>query len=104
MRGNGRYNQGCVMLFAGNKVNEAAVKESAQPDDVVEPPIEAQRNTEAPAENKRWLVFFAVPVTIVTALALHWFAARQEPPGETHLYTCLLSGLLVASIVAVALQ
>ena len=41
---------------------------------------------------------------VAIALALHWFAAKNEPPGETLLYTCFLSGLLVAAVLAAALQ
>ena len=93
------------MLFARDKVNEVApLKESAQPSNVVAPPTGAQKKHEPPVEKRRWQIFFTVPLTIVTALAVHWLASRQEPPGETHLYTYLLSGLLVVSIVAVALQ
>jgi NitT/TauT family transport system permease protein len=38
------------------------------------------------------------------ALAAHAFAARQEPPGETHLYACFLSGLFAVALGAAALQ
>lgn len=105
MRGEPGYCEHRVMLFAGNKVKDAAeVKESAQACDVVEPPIGAQKNIEAPTGNGWWQTLFVVPLAIAIALALHRFAARQEPPAETHLYNYFLSGLLVASIVAVALQ
>ena len=93
------------MLFARDKVNEVApLKESAQPSNVVEPPTGAQEKNESPVEKRWWQIFFTVPLAIATALAVHRLAARQEPPGETHLYTYLLCGLLVVSIVAVALQ
>jgi NitT/TauT family transport system permease protein len=52
----------------------------------------------------RWQNLLALPVAVAIALALHWFAAKKEPPGETLLYTYFLSGLLFATVLAAALQ
>ncbi|MBV9999212.1 MAG: ABC transporter permease subunit [Verrucomicrobia bacterium] len=58
-----------------------------------------------PAASKApWQMLAAVPLATVVALAVHVFAARQEPPDETRLYAGFLSGLLAAAVVAAALQ
>ena len=56
------------------------------------------------AAKTRWQILFAVPLAVAIALAVHWFAGNKEPPGETHLYTYFLGGLLVAAVAAAALQ
>ena len=52
----------------------------------------------------QWQTLFAVPLAVAVALVIHWFAAKKEPPGETHLYTYFLSGLLVAAVLAAAVK
>jgi NitT/TauT family transport system permease protein len=64
----------------------------------------AQEGGKPLARGQRWRNLAAVPVAVAIALAVHWFAARTEPSSETHLYTYFLSGLLIAAIVAAALQ
>jgi NitT/TauT family transport system permease protein len=55
-------------------------------------------------EKMRWQTLLAVPLAAVIALALHWFAGQKEPPGETHLYSYFLTGLLATSVATAALQ
>ena len=86
-----------VMLFSRNKVKELPnVGERTQ--------AGFQAGNKPTVERTRWLTLLAVPVAVAIALALHWFAAKKEPPGETLLYTCFLSGLLFAAVLAVALH
>jgi NitT/TauT family transport system permease protein len=80
------------------------IKERDQAPGAVERTIGAQQVSEPFAGAKRWRTLFAVPAAVVIALIVHWFAARNEPLAETHLYTYLLGGLFIAGIVAAALQ
>jgi NitT/TauT family transport system permease protein len=56
------------------------------------------------AENARWQTLLAVPLAAAVALVLHWFGSRNEPPGQTLLYTYFLSGLFLAAVGAAFLQ
>jgi NitT/TauT family transport system permease protein len=105
MRGKPGGCEHCFMLFRGNKVNEAAeVKESDQLTDAIGPPGDSGENAGPPTWSRRWLVIAVVPTVIAMALAVHWFSAKKEPPGETELYTYFLSGLLLASVTGLAIQ
>src|ERR1700722_8711873 len=93
-----------VMLFSRNKVKELPnVGERTQVGSAVKRPAGFQAGNKPTVERTRWLTLLAVPVAVAIALALHWFAAKKEPPGETLLYTCFLSGLLFAAVLAAAL-
>lgn len=93
------------MLFSGYKVNEAEeAKESGHYGNAVQPPVDTVENAGSPVRNSWWPVFAAVPSAIVIALFVHWFAAKQEPPGETELYTYFLVSLLFVSVAGLALQ
>jgi NitT/TauT family transport system permease protein len=93
-------------LFYRNKVKELAnVNDRPRSGDVI------KRLAGAPQEGDKrfspqtqWQTLFAVPLAVAVALVIHWFAAKKEPPGETHLYTYFLSGLLVAAVLAAAVQ
>ena len=61
-------------------------------------------SAERSARKVGWPTLLAVPIAGVIALALHEFAAANESPAQALLYTYFLSGLLIASVVAVALQ
>ena len=49
-------------------------------------------------------VLLPIPIAVALAFAVHWFAAKDELPSETHLYTKFLSYALVAALVAVGVQ
>ena len=63
-----------------------------------------QKRDERPAEKVPWGILLAVPVAGVVALGLHLFAAANEPPAEAFLYTYCLTGLLIATVIAAAIQ
>jgi NitT/TauT family transport system permease protein len=50
------------------------------------------------------LTLVALPLTVVVALAVHWFVSKKEPLVETHLYTVLLRSVLGIAILAVPAQ
>jgi NitT/TauT family transport system permease protein len=93
-------------LFYRNKVKELAnVSDRPRSGYVI------KRLAGAPQEGDKrfspqtqWQTLFAVPLAVAVALVIHWFAAKKEPPGETHLYTYFLSGLLVAAVLAAAVK
>ena len=64
----------------------------------------AQERSTRFAAKTRWQTLIAVPLAVAIALALHWFAAKKEPPDETRLYGYFLTGLLAAGIAAATLQ
>ncbi len=80
------------------------VKEDAQAGGVFKRTAGSPDGSEANTAKMRWQIVAAVPLAVIIALVLHWFAARKEPPTETFLYAGFLGGLLVASISAAALQ
>jgi NitT/TauT family transport system permease protein len=82
----------------------ADVSERPQAGGVTKRPTAVREGDEPIAAQTRWQPLFAVPLVVAIALALHWFAAKKEPPGETLLYIYFLSGLLVAALLAAALQ
>jgi NitT/TauT family transport system permease protein len=94
------------VLFYRNKVKELAnVNDRPRSGYVI------KRLAGAPQEGDKrfspqtqWQTLFAVPLAVAVALVIHWFAAKKEPPGETHLYTYFLSGLLVAAVLAAAVK
>jgi NitT/TauT family transport system permease protein len=93
------------VLFPRNKVKEVAhFSERAQAGGMVKRSAGVQEGNEPIAAQKRWQTLLAVPLAVGIALALHWLAAKKEPPDETLLYTYFLSGLLVAALLAAALQ
>jgi NitT/TauT family transport system permease protein len=93
------------VLFSSNKVKELAdVNGRPEGSGVTKRSPNAQVGGRRFAEKARWQTLFAVPLTVAIALALHWFAAKKEPPGETWLYGCFLSGLLAAGVIAASLQ
>jgi NitT/TauT family transport system permease protein len=51
-----------------------------------------------------WIARLALPVALLVALAVHWFAAKHELENETQLYTRFLCGALGSSVVALGLQ
>jgi NitT/TauT family transport system permease protein len=105
VRGDPGHFESRVVLFARNKVNELAEAKSAlEASSAIKRPFGTQEESEPFAVKTRWQILLAVPLAVGIALALHWFAAKKEPPGETHLYTYFLSGLLVAAVGAAALQ
>ena len=57
-----------------------------------------------PAEKVGRLTLLALPFAAVIALGLHWFAGANEAPAEALLYTYFLSGLLIATVIAIAVQ
>ena len=63
-----------------------------------------QKRDERPAEKVPAGILLAVPGAGVVALGLHLFAAANQPPPEALLYTYFLSGLLIATVVAAAIQ
>jgi NitT/TauT family transport system permease protein len=63
-----------------------------------------QKRDERPAEKVPGGTLLAVPGAGVVALGLHLFASANEPPAEALLYTYFLSGLLIATVVAAAIQ
>jgi NitT/TauT family transport system permease protein len=56
------------------------------------------------AEKLRWSTLLAMPFTGAVALALHGFATASQSPAEALLYTYFLSGLLIAALIAIAVQ
>jgi NitT/TauT family transport system permease protein len=93
------------MLFVRSKVNEIAdVKERAQASGVIKRLPGTHEGSEPQARKIGWQSLFAVPITVAIALILHWFAAKNEPLGETRLYGYFLGTLLVTAICAAVLQ
>ena len=82
----------------------AHFSERAQAGGMVKRSAGVQEGNEPIAAQTRWQTLLAVPLAVGIALALHRFAAKKEPPDETLLYTYFLSGLLVAALLAAALQ
>ena len=85
-----------------NKLEE--VKEVAQAGGVLKRTAGSLDGRGPNTAKMRWRIVAAVPLAVIIALGVHWFAARKEPPAETFLYTVFLAGLLVAFISAAALQ
>jgi NitT/TauT family transport system permease protein len=93
------------VLFTGREVKELAdANEQAQASSVTQRSPGPQKRDERPAEKVPWGTLLAVPAAGVVALGLHLFAAANEPPAEALLYTYFLSGLLIATVVAAAIQ
>jgi NitT/TauT family transport system permease protein len=93
------------LLFSSNQVKETA-DSKGRPEGkcaTKRPADPLDRGTRF-AGKTRWRTVIAVPLAVIVALALHWLAAKNEPPGETRLYGYFLTGLLAASITAAALQ
>jgi len=108
MRGKLGKGERCLVLFCGNKVNEGEFKGPGQTGDPIDAPGGFAENAGSPSLRARifhekWGLA-AVPLAVAVALVVHWFAAKQEPPGETELYTYFLGGLLVVSVTVFALQ
>ena len=82
----------------------ADANEQAQASSVTQRSPGPQKRDERPAEKVPGGTLLAVPAAGVVALGLHLFAAANEPPAQALLYTYFLSGLLIATIVAAALQ
>ena len=96
----------------------ADTNESVQESSAIAQPPEPQKREEADsapsapsatsaersAQKVGWPTLLAVTFATVIALALHGFAAVNESPAQALLYTYFLSGLLIASVVAVAVQ
>ncbi|MFZ0505932.1 MAG: ABC transporter permease subunit [Chthoniobacterales bacterium] len=61
-------------------------------------------SAERPAEKMRWPTLLAVPFAGAVALVLHGFASANEAPAEALLYTYFLSAVLVAALIAAAVQ
>jgi len=85
-------------------MRELAEIEAAQASDAVSRSHRAQVNSGSLEAKTPWQILISVPLAVVIALSLHWFVEKREAPGETHLYTYFLSGLLVASIGTAAVQ
>jgi NitT/TauT family transport system permease protein len=60
--------------------------------------------TKRSVEKARWSTLLALPFAGVVALCLHGFAAANEAPPEALLYTYFLGGVLIAALIAVAVQ
>ena len=82
----------------------ADANERAQANSVIARPPETQKREERLAEKLPWWTLSSVPFAGVIALALHGFAAPSETPTEALLYSYFLSGLLIAAVVAAAVQ
>jgi NitT/TauT family transport system permease protein len=92
------------VLFPSDKVKEQAnVNEHRQASGVVMRSVGVPGGSEPFAAQPRWQTMFPVPLAVAIALAVHWFAAKKEPPDETRLYTYFLFGLLIAAGGAAAL-
>jgi NitT/TauT family transport system permease protein len=82
------------VLFPSDKVKEQAnVNEHRQASGVATRSVGVPEGSEPFAAQPRWR--FPVPLAVAVALAVHWFAAKKEPPDETRLYTYFLCGLLI---------
>jgi len=97
MRGKLGKGERCLVLFCGNKVNEGEFKGPGQTGDPIDAPGGFAENAGSPSLRARifhekWGLA-AVPLAVAVALVVHWFAAKQEPPGETELYTYFLGRL-----------
>jgi NitT/TauT family transport system permease protein len=87
------------------KVKELAdANERAQAKNAIARQPEPQNLQERPAEKTRWVTLLALPFAGAIALCLHWSAAANEAPAEALLYTYCLGGLLIAALIAVAVQ
>src|SRR5262245_12250424 len=62
----------------------------------------ASRAGSAPAA--RWRTLLAGPLAVGVALAIHFCAARNEPPVDTRTYTLFLGGLLGLFVAAAVVQ
>jgi len=82
----------------------AGANERAPASRVAAPPFEPQLQDKWAAEKVRWSTLLAVPFAGVVALGLHAFAAANEAPAEAILYSYFLSGLLIAAVIAAAVQ
>ena len=82
----------------------ADANEQAQASSVTKRSPGPQKRDERPAEKVPGGTLLAVPVAGVVALGLHLFTAANEPPAEALLYTYFLSGLLIATVLAAAIQ
>jgi NitT/TauT family transport system permease protein len=93
------------VLFTGREVKDLAdANERAQAKSKIAQPPEPQKRKDRSAQKAGWPTLLAVPFAGVIALGLHGFAAANESPAEALLYTYFLSGLLIASVVAAAMQ
>jgi NitT/TauT family transport system permease protein len=93
------------VLFSSNKVKELAdVNERPEGNGATNRSPNAQERSTRFAAKTRWQTLITVPLAVAISLALHWFAAMKEPPGETRLYGYFLTSLLAAGITAAALQ
>jgi NitT/TauT family transport system permease protein len=93
------------VLFTGREVKELAdANKQAQASSVTKRSPGPQKRDDRPAEKVPRGTLLAVPVAGVVALGLHLFAAANEAPAEALLYTYFLSGLLIATVVAAAIQ
>jgi NitT/TauT family transport system permease protein len=52
----------------------------------------------------RWRTLFSLPVASGVALALHQWAARNQPASELHLYSWFLGGILAIAVIGLAAQ
>ena len=77
-----------------NKLEE--VKEDAQAGGVFKRTAGSPDGRGPNTAKMRWQTVAAVPLAVIIALVVHWYAARKEPPAETFLYTVFLAGLLLA--------
>ena len=103
MRGKLGKCEHCLVLFGGSKVNEGEFKGPGHPKEPLwQRPEQRFQPFGRIFHEKCGLA--AVPLAIALALVVHWFAAKQEPWGETELYTYFLGGLLVVSVTVFTLQ
>jgi NitT/TauT family transport system permease protein len=56
------------------------------------------------ASNPRMWTLLATPLAALIALAVHLLVSKTEPPVDTRSYTAFLGGILVVSLIAVAVQ
>jgi NitT/TauT family transport system permease protein len=68
------------------------------------PSLPSAISAERPTEKMRWPTLLAVPFAGAVALGLHGFASANEAPAEALLYTYFLSAVLVAALIAAAVQ
>ena len=85
-----------------NKLEE--VKEDAQAGGVFKQTAGFPDGRGPNTAKMRWRIVAAVPLAVIIALVVHWFAARKESPADTFLYTVFLASLLMAFISAAVVQ